>query len=210
MAPGARVPVTREPTTRSAVPSATGPATAGRSPPSKEPSASANTTTAAVVAMTPARQAAPNPRRGSVMTRAPRARATAAVSSAEPLSTTSRSVPGGKEARADGRASASSRAGRITVRSFMGPRLAATSHTGRSPFLQGRDGPRTRRPGVAPSPDADLRAGHARDLGPGHRDRAARHPVPARLGAGALQRPEPTVLPRGPVLPVPRGPAGLR
>src|SRR6266540_2861434 len=155
IAPGSRAPPTREPTTRSASPRSTGPAIRSRSAPSNEPSASANATTSACgEATTPAQQAAPKPRRGSRTTRAPAAAATSAVPSVEPLSTTSRSSPGWKEASAAGRASASSRAGRMTVTrlgSMVGSSLLHGSDVTRSGTFRTRDGspPRLRRGSLA-------------------------------------------------------------
>ena len=62
--------------------------TLGRSAASKLASASMNATISAVAVVSPAKQADPKPGRSSVTTRAPCARATAAVVSVEPLSTT--------------------------------------------------------------------------------------------------------------------------
>ncbi len=58
-----------------------------------EPSPSSTATRSAWAASSPACTAAPYPRRGSATTRAPSARATAAVASVEPLSTTSTGQP---------------------------------------------------------------------------------------------------------------------
>lgn len=78
----------RAPSTRSAVPAAIGLATRGRSVGSSEASASQNATIGAVAAASPAAQAAPKPRCGSVTTTAPSSRAMAAEPSRDPLSTT--------------------------------------------------------------------------------------------------------------------------
>src|SRR5260370_29575917 len=71
-------------------------------------------TTGAVAASRPAKQAAPNPGRGSLITRARRAAATIAESAVEPLSTTIGSKPPGNRSSTHGRAWASFSTGRIT------------------------------------------------------------------------------------------------
>src|SRR5262249_27411792 len=70
--------------------------------------------TSAVAAHRPAKHAAPNPRRHSTTTVAPRRRASVAEPSVEPLSTTIGRHPGGSAASTPGMAAASSRTGKIT------------------------------------------------------------------------------------------------
>jgi hypothetical protein len=71
-------------------------------------------TTSVRVASSPAWQAAPNPRRGSWITRAPRRAAISAEPSSEPLSTTTGRDPGGIRPSTQGNAAASSSTGRTT------------------------------------------------------------------------------------------------
>ncbi|CAM5347896.1 hypothetical protein SMICM304S_06748 [Streptomyces microflavus] len=81
---------------------------------SSEPSQSQKQTNSASAASSPAWQAAPNPRRSSVTTLAPRERAISADPSVEPLSTTIARQPSGIRSSTQGRAPASSRQGRTT------------------------------------------------------------------------------------------------
>jgi hypothetical protein len=78
-------------------------------------------TTSLSAALSPAKHAAPKPRRGSVTTTAPWAAATCAEASVEPLSTTMGRHPAGKRPRTWGRASSSSSTGSTT--SITGPTL---------------------------------------------------------------------------------------
>src|SRR5882757_1690061 len=120
----------RRPRTRSARPDSTGAARYGSSPGSSEPSQSQKQTTSAVAASSPAWQAAPKPRTGSLTTYAPSSAATCAEPSVEPLSTTIARHPRGIRASTHGRAAASSRQGRTTSATttggLSGPTASAT------------------------------------------------------------------------------------
>ena len=166
-------------------------------------------TRSARAAASPAQHAAPKPRRGSPITRAPSRRAMSAEPSLEPLSTTSGWKPPGKRSSTHGSAAASSSTGRITstiaaehkggppnfpLRNEKPRRVGGRAHPGyrrsrvhRQPRC-GRAAERGRR-GARARPAAPARAWLAARLRErGCRARSRRRARPRDRGAGAPRR----------------------
>ena len=134
----------RAPRTRSASPSTTGPATDGRCLGSIDASQSMKHTTSDSARCSPAKQAAPKPRRGSETTTAPSPRASSAEPSVDPLSTTIGRYPTGIRGSTQAMASTSSSTGRTTSITWAPPSRAVRTNdrpTIATPSAAARCGP---------------------------------------------------------------------